>query len=191
MGLIAGWWALTGSNRRPSRCKRDALPTELSAPVGKPCGIAWFSTVARGSAKMRPVRSFDRGAFRSSAMIAAVPAGAPVGPVRSMMVSSVHAVVLLESFVMAATARRCRLTSSLRRFYGSDHGLVGPGPVHPGGSAENGGADAPTGSCMECWQSNVPPGSTRQVRRTVRPIFTANYAALRNLCPTLPLGRLN
>jgi hypothetical protein len=26
------WWALTGSNRRPSRCKRDALPTELSAP---------------------------------------------------------------------------------------------------------------------------------------------------------------
>ena len=25
------WWALTGSNRRPSRCKRDALPTELSA----------------------------------------------------------------------------------------------------------------------------------------------------------------
>ncbi len=29
----ARWWALTGSNRRPSRCKRDALPTELSAPV--------------------------------------------------------------------------------------------------------------------------------------------------------------
>jgi len=20
------WWAVTGSNRRPSRCKRDALP---------------------------------------------------------------------------------------------------------------------------------------------------------------------
>src|SRR5690606_2067515 len=29
------WWALTGSNRRPSRCKRDALPSELSAPEGK------------------------------------------------------------------------------------------------------------------------------------------------------------
>ena len=26
-----GWWAVTGSNRRPSRCKRDALPTELTA----------------------------------------------------------------------------------------------------------------------------------------------------------------
>src|SRR5215813_3029355 len=26
-----GWWAMTGSNRRPSRCKRDALPTELIA----------------------------------------------------------------------------------------------------------------------------------------------------------------
>ncbi len=26
-----GWWAVTVSNRRPSRCKRDALPTELTA----------------------------------------------------------------------------------------------------------------------------------------------------------------
>src|SRR5690349_18128657 len=26
------WWAVTGSNRRPSRCKRDALPAELTAP---------------------------------------------------------------------------------------------------------------------------------------------------------------
>ena len=25
------WWAMTGSNRRHSRCKRDALPTELIA----------------------------------------------------------------------------------------------------------------------------------------------------------------
>ena len=31
VGWSALWWALTGSNRRPSRCKRDALPTELSA----------------------------------------------------------------------------------------------------------------------------------------------------------------
>ncbi len=29
------WWALTGSNRRPSRCKRDALPTELSARTNR------------------------------------------------------------------------------------------------------------------------------------------------------------
>ena len=30
-----GWWAMTGSNRRPSRCKRDALPAELIArPFG-------------------------------------------------------------------------------------------------------------------------------------------------------------
>ena len=28
------WWAVTVSNRRPSRCKRDALPTELTAPPG-------------------------------------------------------------------------------------------------------------------------------------------------------------
>ena len=28
------WWAVTGSNRRPSRCKRDALPAELTALQG-------------------------------------------------------------------------------------------------------------------------------------------------------------
>ena len=27
----AEWWAMKGSNLRPSRCKRDALPTELIA----------------------------------------------------------------------------------------------------------------------------------------------------------------
>jgi hypothetical protein len=26
-----GWWAVTGSNRRPTRCKRAALPAELTA----------------------------------------------------------------------------------------------------------------------------------------------------------------
>src|SRR5665647_2156910 len=28
--LYLGWWVLTGSNRRHSACKADALPTELS-----------------------------------------------------------------------------------------------------------------------------------------------------------------
>src|SRR5665213_1631423 len=28
-----GWWAVTGSNRRPYRCKRYALPAELTALV--------------------------------------------------------------------------------------------------------------------------------------------------------------
>ena len=27
--LIVDWWSQSGSNRRPSRCKRDALPAEL------------------------------------------------------------------------------------------------------------------------------------------------------------------
>src|SRR5215470_18257614 len=34
-GLNEGWWAVTDSNRRPSRCKRDALPTELTARVDR------------------------------------------------------------------------------------------------------------------------------------------------------------
>jgi hypothetical protein len=29
--LQSSWWAVTDSNRRPSRCKRDALPAELTA----------------------------------------------------------------------------------------------------------------------------------------------------------------
>ena len=31
LGFKGKWWAVTGSNRRPSRCKRDALPAELTA----------------------------------------------------------------------------------------------------------------------------------------------------------------
>ena len=27
------WWAVRGSNSRPSGCKPDALPTELTAPI--------------------------------------------------------------------------------------------------------------------------------------------------------------
>ena len=35
-GWLFCWWALRGSNSRPSRCKRDALPAELSArPVNE------------------------------------------------------------------------------------------------------------------------------------------------------------
>ena len=30
--LARKWWAVTGSNRRPYRCKRYALPAELTAP---------------------------------------------------------------------------------------------------------------------------------------------------------------
>jgi hypothetical protein len=26
---VVDWWSQSGSNRRPSRCKRDALPAEL------------------------------------------------------------------------------------------------------------------------------------------------------------------
>ena len=32
----AGWWAVTDLNRGPSRCKRDALTAELTAPHASP-----------------------------------------------------------------------------------------------------------------------------------------------------------
>src|SRR3546814_18304520 len=37
------WWAVTGSNRRPSRCKRDALPTELTAPRPRGAGAGYLA----------------------------------------------------------------------------------------------------------------------------------------------------
>ena len=41
------WWAEPGSNRRPSRCKRDALPTELSAHFKDPCKYPGPSNLSR------------------------------------------------------------------------------------------------------------------------------------------------
>ena len=35
----SGWWVLRGSNPRPSPCKGDALPAELSTPGREPPGI--------------------------------------------------------------------------------------------------------------------------------------------------------
>src|SRR4051812_329476 len=31
--MLIFWWAMTDLNRRPSRCKRDALPAELIARI--------------------------------------------------------------------------------------------------------------------------------------------------------------
>ena len=53
----AGWWAVTGSNRRPSRCKRDALPTELTAPV-LVYNVLNVSLL-RFALRCRTVRTFD------------------------------------------------------------------------------------------------------------------------------------
>ena len=30
--ILLEWWVMTGSNRRPSACKADALPAELITP---------------------------------------------------------------------------------------------------------------------------------------------------------------
>src|SRR3546814_17799499 len=49
------WWALTGSNRRPSRCKRDALPTDLSAPpdvaISGRCALPQAAAAGKRSGK--------------------------------------------------------------------------------------------------------------------------------------------
>ena len=47
------WWALTGSNRRHSACKADALPTELSALYD------FIVCVVHYRESMQPVKRFS------------------------------------------------------------------------------------------------------------------------------------
>src|SRR4029077_10960361 len=59
------WWVLTGSNRRHSPCKGDALPDELSPPCENPRG-----PLSRGPAPEGPLvycilEGFSRTEFRN------------------------------------------------------------------------------------------------------------------------------
>src|SRR3990167_8521772 len=42
---LGGWWVLTGSNRRHSACKADALPTELSTRLKPAISSVHLSTL--------------------------------------------------------------------------------------------------------------------------------------------------
>ena len=47
--VMKKWWRMTGSNRRPSACKADALPAELILHViGDPYGIRTRVTAVKG-----------------------------------------------------------------------------------------------------------------------------------------------
>src|SRR3954463_877277 len=60
------WWAMTGSNRRPSRCKRDALPTELIAPIPNRKGVLpCFGCVCNQVFRQKKKRPENPGAPRS------------------------------------------------------------------------------------------------------------------------------
>src|SRR5512139_3410926 len=66
------WWVLTGSNRRHSPCKGDALPAELST---RQSPLVYSILQAFASAKFRNLGSLDLDC-RASARIAAVTCGA-------------------------------------------------------------------------------------------------------------------
>src|SRR5690242_6891669 len=53
----SNWWVLTGSNRRHSPCKGDALPTELSTPADKPLVYCILERLA--SNEFRNLGRFD------------------------------------------------------------------------------------------------------------------------------------
>ena len=49
--MLTKWWRMTGSNRRPSACKADALPAELILHVirnGDPYEIRTRVTAVKG-----------------------------------------------------------------------------------------------------------------------------------------------
>ena len=48
--MYCKWWRMTGSNRRPSACKADALPAELILQLynGDPYGIRTRVTAVKG-----------------------------------------------------------------------------------------------------------------------------------------------
>ena len=57
------WWRMTGSNRRPSACKADALPAELILLNGDPYGNRTHDTAVKGRCLNRltngPLKSFS------------------------------------------------------------------------------------------------------------------------------------
>jgi hypothetical protein len=66
--LATHWWAVTDSNRRPSRCKRDALPTELTAHdrslLGRQVVAHWVSSVNFVAGYPVYVQNVTRAAFQ-------------------------------------------------------------------------------------------------------------------------------
>src|SRR6267154_1995433 len=54
------WWVLTGSNRRHSPCKGDALPAELSTPSRNTGAIARAGS-GRAASLLHPSRLFQDG----------------------------------------------------------------------------------------------------------------------------------
>ena len=68
------WWVLTGSNRRPSPCKGDALPAELSTPKNglnaRPSGssgaLVYGILQAFASLETRNITCLDMDRFASS-----------------------------------------------------------------------------------------------------------------------------
>ena len=52
-GSIQKWWSRSGSNRRPPRCERGALPTELRPQSGKGCDSGRFRNPSKQETRHR------------------------------------------------------------------------------------------------------------------------------------------
>ena len=91
------WWAVTGSNRRPYRCKRYALPTELTAQ------------------NLSGVRVIPRRRRRQGRCAACVPAGTRMPPAASSIRTSVLAV---RNFRLRIRASATACTASQNRTSG-------------------------------------------------------------------------
>ena len=59
--LSVGWWSRTGSNRRPSACKADALPTELRPLAKRGCVVDPHETDKEHNGSRKLLCTIDRG----------------------------------------------------------------------------------------------------------------------------------
>src|SRR5689334_12223429 len=85
---ILFWWVLTGSNRRHSPCKGDALPAELSTRKGKILSCSGVSSAGRtmGTTRRRFLSMLGGGAAAATAPIACTRGGdAGRGPPNILM----------------------------------------------------------------------------------------------------------
>jgi hypothetical protein len=84
------WWAVTGSNRRPSRCKRDALPAELTA---RDRTFRWRQDVAPGGRTLglpRQCRCWRSGGRPGPNYPARRRSGGPAGRRPRLSASALH-----------------------------------------------------------------------------------------------------
>ena len=170
-------WALEGSNLRPSPCKGDALPAELSARALGACRVAAGAThdlaehrrQARPSADLAPVQPcgpVEPVALALGAHQRLPPAGHRPHPRRPSLLGIVRG---------TAAERTSRPVARRRRSVQRPHGLPGYAPVPTGGPEREGRNPRERHRMAPC--TRMGAANARRRRRSGRPERVARSAS--------------